>query len=128
MRFAYGRREAMPKTLAGQVIFFDGRHRPQSRTPRRRTTCGSERQGERRRLDRGLCRMVCTRAAGPAKARGFAPPWRDIVSYHDVTGTMTEDASDIVLVDLRPRRRARRPPLPQPKKPHGSRRDSSTAP
>lgn len=94
-------REAMQKPLAGQVIFFDDGTGPN--LARRAAAQLAESNGKvHADVLTGGYAAWCDAGGQTSESKGLRPSLARYVSYHDVTGTMTEDASDIVLVDLRP--------------------------
>lgn len=94
-------REALQKPLAGPVIFFDDGTGPNLA---RRAAAQLAESNSRVNADvlAGGYAAWCDAGGQTSESKGLRPSLTRYVSYHEVTGTMAEDASDIVLVDLRP--------------------------
>lgn len=94
-------REALQKPLAGPVIFFDDGTGPNLA---RRAAAQLAEVNSKVNADilAGGYAAWCDAGGQTSESKGLRPSLARYVSYHDVTGTMTEDAADIVLVDLRP--------------------------
>lgn len=94
-------REATQKPLTGEVIFFDDGTGPN--LARRAAAQLAEVNGNvSADILAGGYAAWCDAGGQTSEAKGLRPALTRYVSYQQVTGEMTEDAADIVLVDLRP--------------------------
>ena len=94
-------REATQKPLTGEVIFFDDGTGPNlaRRAAAQLAEANSNVSAD---ILAGGYAAWCDAGGQTSEAKGLRPALTRYVSYQEVTGDMTEDAADIVLVDLRP--------------------------
>ena len=94
-------REATQKPLTGEVIFFDDGTGPNLARRAAAQLAEANSNVSADALAGGYAAW-CDAGGQTSEAKGLRPTLTRYVSYQEVTGDMTEDAADIVLVDLRP--------------------------
>lgn len=94
-------REATQKPLTGEVIFFDDGTGPNLARRAAAQLAEANSNVSADTLAGGYAAW-CDAGGQTSEAKGLRPALTRYVSYQEVTGDMTEDAADIVLVDLRP--------------------------
>jgi rhodanese-related sulfurtransferase len=94
-------REATQKPLTGEVIFFDDGTGPNLARRAAAQLAEANSNVSADALAGGYAAW-CDAGGQTSEAKGLRPALTRYVSYQEVTGDMTEDAADIVLVDLRP--------------------------
>lgn len=94
-------RDALQKPLKGTVVFFDDGTGPNLARRAAEQLAARNPDAQPHTLDGGY---AAWRAAGaPTSERpGLSPALNRYLSYQDLTGSMTADAADVVLIDLRP--------------------------